>query len=239
MPATELWLVRHGESVANVAASTAWAEGLETVEIGIRDADVPLTDAGEAQARALGDWLAVAAEGGGPLAAWSSPYTRARHTLELALDEAGLVVATRFDERLRDRELGVVDRLTRLGRERRHPEEEVRRAHIGRYYYRPPGGESWADVALRLRSVLRDLFEGVPDDANGRILIVAHDAVIMLVIHVLTGTTEEEVLAFSRENTVQNASVTILRRGVADALWSLDLFSHTEHLRAPGLIPND
>ena len=63
----------------------------------------------------------------------------------------------RLDERLRDRELGILDRLTSAGVEARFLEEGERRRWLGKFYYRPPGGESWADVVLRLRSLLADL----------------------------------------------------------------------------------
>ena len=38
--------------------------------------------------------------------------------------------------------------------EEHYPDEAKRRDLLGKFYYRPPGGESWADVALRIRSVL-------------------------------------------------------------------------------------
>ena len=63
----------------------------------------------------------------------------------------------RLDERLRDRELGVLDRLTRRGVEARHPEEAELRRRLGKFYHRPAGGESWADIALRVRTALADL----------------------------------------------------------------------------------
>ena len=58
MGAAELWLVRHGESIGNVAASQAGATGADVIQVGLRDADVTLTPTGQAQAAALGDWLA-------------------------------------------------------------------------------------------------------------------------------------------------------------------------------------
>ncbi|MEE3921664.1 histidine phosphatase family protein [Micromonospora sp. BRA006-A] len=84
-----------------------------------------------------------------------SPYLRAVRTAELALDGTGIPASV--DERLRDRELGVLDGLTAHGVTRRHPEEAQRRTRLGKFYYRPPGGESWTDVALRLRALLGDL----------------------------------------------------------------------------------
>ena len=53
----ELILVRHGESAGNVAAAEAVAANEDVIDAPMRDADVPLSDAGTDQARALGDGL--------------------------------------------------------------------------------------------------------------------------------------------------------------------------------------
>jgi broad specificity phosphatase PhoE len=156
----QLVLIRHGESTANVAASRADAAGDEVIDAGARDADVALSDTGERQALALGRVVGRFLDDGTEV--WSSNYRRARQTIALALDAAGdagrpIVV----DERLRDRELGILDLLTAKGVASRHPEEAARRAWLGKFSYRPPGGESWADVALRIRTLFRDL-EDVP-----------------------------------------------------------------------------
>ena len=90
-------------------------------------------------------------------AVWSSPYLRARQTAELAVHTGGWQTPVLLDERLRDRELGILDMLTSAGVEARLPQEAERRRWLGKFYYRPPGGESWADVVLRLRSLLADL----------------------------------------------------------------------------------
>lgn len=222
--ARELWLVRHGESAGNVAAAAAERAGAEQVEIAQRDADVGLSPHGEAQSRAFGEWIAAA---GTDFAVYSSPYLRARQTIEIALAQAGVETATRVDERLRDRELGILDTLTARGVERRHPDEFARKRHLGKFYYRAPGGESWADVALRIRSFLRDLDAEPPRPA----LIVAHDAVIMLVLFVCLGLTERELLEFATRNTVANGSVTRLAR-VPPGAWSLSRFSDRSHLAA-------
>src|SRR6059058_5170741 len=78
--AVELWLVRHGESTGNVAASVAAAAGQEVIDIDLRDADVPLTEVGRDQASAVGRWFAGAAQTERPDLVWSSPYLRARQT---------------------------------------------------------------------------------------------------------------------------------------------------------------
>lgn len=226
MGATQLWLVRHGESEANVAAGEAERAGLEVIAAPDRDADVRLSPTGRDQARALGSWLADHADDGQPTAVWASSYRRAQETIELALEAARLDMPVRIDERIRDRELGVLDLLTAVGVEKRHPHEAERRRWLGKFYYRPPGGESWADVALRIRSFLRDV--DLYDD--GCVLVAAHDAVIMLFLYVCGGLDEQEVLDFSKQHVVLNASVTRLSRPSGTGLWSLSSFAEVSHL---------
>jgi broad specificity phosphatase PhoE len=225
MAVTELWLVRHGESLANVAASAAETSGALTIEIDWRDADVPLSETGEQQAQALGRWLASDRS---LSAIWCSPYLRARQTVHLAADVGGITVPVHVDERLRDRELGILDLLTSRGVEDRYPQEAARRRWLGKFAYRPPGGESWADVALRVRSVLAE-FDGGPA------LVVAHDAVVLLFIYVCLGLSELDLLDFARSHTVANASITRLVRDRGVEPWRVEYFSATEHLEASGV----
>src|SRR5690349_9299298 len=226
MAVTDLWLVRHGESVANIAATRAEREGLERIPVDIRDADVPLSPTGREQAEALGTWWT---ENRGSIdVCWVSPYRRARETLEIARGGDADVIPAIVDERLRDRELGILDLLTRRGVEALHPEEADRRRHLGKFYHRPPGGESWADVALRLRSFLRD---DLPSSDGGG-LIVAHDAVVMLLLYLLLPLEEEALLEFAASHTVLNASVTGLVR--RENGWELGDFADVRHLQAEG-----
>jgi probable phosphoglycerate mutase len=224
---TELIAVRHGESVGNVAREAAEAEQAELITIDRRDPDVPLSPRGREQAAAVGRWLAdrVAAE---PIdAVWSSPFVRARETADIALATAGLTLPIRLDERLRDRELGVLDRLTWRGVGARFPDEAARRRWLGKLYYRPPGGESWSDVALRLRSYLGELQTAAPTA-----LLFAHDAVIMLIRYVLEGLDEEQLMALARTQSVANGSVTRLVR--SDQGWRAASFNEQGHLVAAG-----
>ena len=220
----ELWLARHGESSANIAADRAERSKADLIDVRHRDPDVPLSAVGGQQAQALGELLRRSPA---PNAVWSSPYLRARETARIALGAASIPEPVVLDERLRDRELGILDALTSLGVENRFPFEAERRRWQGKYFYRPPGGESWADVALRLRSVLQDLA-----DVDGVILIVAHDAVIRLTAHVCLGWTEQQVLDHDIAHAIPNASITRLRHG-ADG-WELLEFAAVGHLRAEG-----
>ena len=222
----ELWLARHAESAGNVVATRAEAEGLEVIPLDIRDADVELSSTGLEQARALGDWLRPRLPELDTL--WSSPYARARGTLAGALGDQHGDRVVLADERLRDRELGVLDLLTHAGVQARFPGELARRRHLGKFYHRPPGGESWADVALRLRSFFRD-FEATAGD---RAFVMAHDAVVMVSLYVLLGWSESELLEFAQVNLVGNASVTHLER--VDGRFRLVEFGNVDHLRIEG-----
>ena len=200
---SQLWLVRHAQSAGNVANDAALAEGLHELDLATRDMDVPLSDLGERQARALATWLVSLDEP--PDVVWCSPYRRALDTAQFALDAAGMRVPTVCDERLREREFGVLDRLTKAGIEARFPEQAAARAFLGKFFHRPPGGESWADVAFRVRSVLTDLRL---DHAGQRVMLVAHQAVITVARYVLEDMTEAEVLAADRAEEVVNTAVT-------------------------------
>jgi broad specificity phosphatase PhoE len=183
-------LLRHGQSEGNVVRDRASAD-LQTLDIAERDMDVPLSALGREQAEAFGRWL-----GGQPDTApdvvISSPYLRAADTARIALAVAGLDRPVHLDERLRERELGILDLLTRAGVTARFPDEQRRRDRLGKFYYRPPGGESWVDVALRLRS-LRDSIGR--EHGGRRVMIVAHEVVILMMRYLLEDLDEQTVLS--------------------------------------------
>lgn len=230
MAVTELILVRHGESVGNVAREEAESTGALSIPMPMRDADVPLSEIGVQQARAVGRWLAED-PGRWPDAVWTSPYLRARHTARTALAELADPPALRQDERIRDRELGVLDLLTKRGVGDRFPAEAQRRSWLGKFYYRPPGGESWADLVLRIRSFLADLERG---PGQGRHLIVSHDAVILLFRYVCEQLDEDRVFEIARSGSVTNASVSRLVRQDGEPGWRTAIYNDHQHLEAYG-----
>ena len=140
-------------------------------------------------------------------------------------------MAVRVDERLRDRELGVLDLLTSHGVEARYPEEALRKRWLGKFYYRPPGGESWADLALRIRSLLVDMER---PETPGRVLVAGHDAIVMTFLYVCLGMSERELLDFAQTHTVANASITRLTRDGETGPWTLEAFSLAGHLVEAG-----
>ena len=208
-PAT-LWLVRHGESAGNVARDAAHAEGRERIDIGGRDVDVPLSPLGERQAAALGHWFAGGHEDGRPEILMASPYARALQTARLFRDaggaEAGEVICT--DERLREKEFGILDGLTTPGIAAVYPDQAEFRRVLGKFYHRPPGGESWCDVIFRLRSLMDTVSLHY---AGKRVMIVAHQVVVLCMRYVIENLDEEHILAIDREGDVANCSVTEYR----------------------------
>ncbi|CAN5787863.1 histidine phosphatase family protein [soil metagenome] len=202
MPAlSHLWLVRHGQSAGNVARDAAELSGAAMIEIQGRDMDVPLSPLGEQQARALGHWFQQ--QEVRPTLILASPYARAAQTAVLIGQAIG--TTTVVDERLREKEFGRLNRLTRAGIIARFPEEAEERGKVGKFYYRPPGGESWCDVLLRVRSVVDHIRMSY---ANERVVIVAHQVIVLCARYVLERLEEQTLLAIDAAGDVANCGLT-------------------------------
>ncbi len=155
-------LVRHGESEANTGK-------MSSIEVG--DYSIPLSENGRKQAaeagkRIGGDFLKQAL-------VYTSPYRRARETLDAILDAVGLAgadgpVRTYEDPRLREVEHGY---------EALEPQEQLRKTH-GWFYYRFRGGESPADCYDRTSSFLESMMRQAERRETDRILIVTHGLTI-------------------------------------------------------------
>jgi broad specificity phosphatase PhoE len=206
----QLWIVRHGQSAGNVARDDAHRSELNRVNIEGRDVDVPLSALGEQQSAAIANWFLKNELR--PEVVLSSPYRRAIDTAQILIDAktpdtafTGVVI----DERLREKEFGILDGLTTAGVKRLQPEQAASRAMLGKFYYRPPGGESWCDVILRLRSMLDTLSLHY---SGKRVLIVTHQVVVLCLRYLLEGLNEAQILEIDRQADVANCSVTEYRR---------------------------
>jgi probable phosphoglycerate mutase len=230
-----LWLVRHGESAGNVARLAAERSGAHTIEIEGRDVDVPLSELGGEQARTLGGWFRAQAEPERPTVLLCSPYARARQTSAHILAAADLEPVTPLfiDERLREKEFGNLNRLTIAGIAASFPEEAERRSTLGKFYYRPPGGESWCDVLLRARSVLDDLRLRW---AGERVLLVAHQVVVLCFRYLLENLDEARLLEIDRQGDVANCSLTRFDAALAvkPPGMQLRVYNSVEHLTNAG-----
>lgn len=220
-----LWVVRHGQSTGNVARDRAERSGATTIDIDVRDADVPLSETGRRQAGDLRRWLDQQPADRRPDAVLSSPYRRALETAEIAAAEIeeGRIST---DERLRDRELGILDLLTSRGVAELHPDEAARKRRLGRLYHRPPGGESWSDVALRLRSVLADIDRRYPDR---RLIVFTHEAVVLIMRYIVEDLSEQQLVELAASTMLPNTSVSVFERD-SSGLRATS-FGQTPHLR--------
>ncbi len=231
-----LWIVRHGESAGNVARDKAHAAGLADIDIQARDVDVPLSGLGQRQSAALGRWFATMPGECRPDVVLISPYLRARQTADAVRIAGGLDPAFgKFvvDERLREKEFGLLDRLTKLGIEQRHPAQAEARQLLGKFYFRPPSGESWCDVILRLRSVVDSI---TLHYSGRRVLIVAHQVVVLCMRYLLEEMDEEQILRIDAEADVANCAVTEygLERIGEQSLLRLHRYNYVHPLEREG-----
>jgi probable phosphoglycerate mutase len=203
-----LYVVRHGESAGNVARDAALEAGHPMIDLEIRDVDVPLSELGHHQATALGNWFRTLPREQQPSVVLTSPYLRARHSAGLIVKAAGIhenSYSLVVDERLREKEFGILDRLTAVGVKEIFPEQAEFRRLLGKFYHRPPGGESWCDVILRLRSATEMISR---EYCGQRVLIVCHSVVVLCMRYILEHLTETELLTIDNKAEIANCSVT-------------------------------
>lgn len=149
-----MYLVRHGETEWNRAGRI---QG---------HLDSPLTGRGRDQARAVGETLAGLTNGGRDLAIVASPLGRTMATATLIAEALNTgEIAT--DERLKEMSWGEWDGLTHPEIEAHSPGELARRKE-GRWDHLPPGGESYAAIAVRVASFLADV------DPDRPLIVVSH-----------------------------------------------------------------
>jgi 2,3-bisphosphoglycerate-dependent phosphoglycerate mutase len=233
----KLWLVRHGQSQGNVARDAADEAGAHEIDIQLRDVDVPLSKLGMQQAEAAGRWFAALPAGERPQIILSSPYVRARQTADIICKQGALSggeARTIVDERLREREFGIFDRLTTAGIRARFPEEAAHRSRLGKFYHRPPGGESWADVILRLRSMLNTINLHF---CGRRVLVVCHQVVVLCFRYILEELDEQAILSIDKQSDVLNCGIAAYEFDPdADGLCipALSLWNHGTQLEQEG-----
>src|SRR5689334_21372181 len=207
------------------------------IDIDIRDIDVPLSELGQRQAIALGRWVGALPEEQRPNIVLTSPYLRARHSAGLIVKTAGMredSYSLIVDERLREKEFGILDRLTAVGIREQYPDQAEFRRLLGKFYHRPPGGESWCDVILRLRSALDTLSL---HHAGRRVMIVCHQVVVLCLRYLIEGLSEAELLAIDAAADVANCSVTEYRfdpQAGVDGCLVLERYNFTAPLEQEG-----
>jgi probable phosphoglycerate mutase len=202
---TILIAVRHGETEWNLAGR---AQG---------HLDSPLTDAGILQARSLAEGLS----GRGIQAIYSSDLGRAMQTSGIV--SAVLNLDVNADSRLRERNFGSMQGLTRDEIRSRFPGEYARLAS-GDPDYAIPGGESARQRHERCIGACNDL---VARHAGGCILVVAHGGVLNSLFYHALGLSLNEPRG--RRFSIFNAAVN--RFSVSGDDWRLDTWGEISHLK--------
>ena len=181
-------IVRHGHSKRNEDKDAAKrGKEVHSFGSGLRDMDTELTPRGHRQAQAVGEHLAKQ---------YSFDTISKMTHKPLVVEE----------ERIREIEFGILDGLMPKGIKVKFPEEDARREREGKYWYRPPGGESRPDVALRGQSFLGTLSR---DYRQKSVLIVCHSVVVLVFRRLLERWGETDYLKVDREADVLNCSLTI------------------------------
>ena len=150
--ATIMLLLRHGQTPLSAERRFAGVGDIELTETGVR------------QAKLAGERLAAR---GGIDVIIASPLRRARQTAEEAAAATGAPVE--FDEDLRETDFGEWEGLTFTEAQRRWPDEVA--AWLADPAAAPPGGESFAAVAVRVQAARERLMAG---HARETALVVSH-----------------------------------------------------------------
>jgi broad specificity phosphatase PhoE len=161
---TRVYLVRHGSTVLPEDRFAG-------------ETDVPLSQIGRAQARALGARLA-----GDPIDAfYASPLARALETARLVAAPHGREVVPRPE--LREISHGRWEQKSRAEVESLYPGEYAR-WESDPFSFAPEGGETGLTVLARALPALSEIVAWHPD---GRVLVVSHKATIRLLVSTLLG----------------------------------------------------
>jgi len=174
----ELILLRHGQSQWNLENRfTGWV-------------DVPLSEAGEREAREAG----AALRGRRIDRVFTSVLRRAIDTMTLALEAAGIAsVPIERDQALNERMYGDLQGLDKSEAAKRWGDQQVKLWRRS-YDVRPPGGESLADTAARVLPYWESHIRPVVL-AGKNALVVAHGNSLRALVMHLDGLTPAEVLA--------------------------------------------
>ncbi|OGC44451.1 hypothetical protein A2V54_00320 [candidate division WWE3 bacterium RBG_19FT_COMBO_53_11] len=188
----ELVFVRHGESEGNVATDAAehGDSSYFTKEFSQRHSSTyDLTPRGVGQSRAAGKWITANINGGKFDAYYCSTYVRARKTAGyLGLPGARWYIR----DYIREHDWGNLDAMTDEERWAKYP-EVMRKRDISKFYFASPGGESMADMAVRVRvGILTTLYRDLP---NGRGIVVTHGNVMWPIRIIMEGWLPEEFQA--------------------------------------------
>ena len=171
-----IFLIRHGESVANAG---------ENYGRRVPDHLVPLTERGRREAYEAGVFLAEHCRRRGidlsRARLWRSPFLRTRETAD-ELNRSLSVAEVREDITLVEQQYGLFDALPPEAWAREYPREYAeycrQMQNGGKFYARLPLGESPFDVAVRVHQFMGTLDRDLREHGVDTVFIVTHGATL-------------------------------------------------------------
>ncbi len=152
--------------------------------------DIPLNEKGRAQAGYNGDKLAQALGSADGFQFVSSPLCRSTETMEIIRAKMQLPAKEyTTDDRLREVCYGEFEGITQAEFKAKNRETYYERKN-NMWTFRPKGGESHADIVVRIKSWYDSL------QAQGKYVVTAHGAVGRVTRHILAGIPADEVSKF-------------------------------------------
>lgn len=211
---SRIWLVRHGESEANINPELYKS---------VADHAVPLSAEGHRQARAAGEFLRGVYQhiyqdmpDYHRPRIWTSPYLRTRQTTQEIVAAMGpdLVFDVREHINLVEQQFGLFDGIPDEDLPRLYPAEHAHyqkcEQQEGRFWARMPLGESRFDVAIRVHQAFGTFHRDAARHGINDLIIVAHGVVIRAF---LMQWLHHPVEWFEQERNPQNCSVRLIGDG--------------------------
>lgn len=206
-----IFLVRHGESIGNVDKAH-----YKTTP----DFAIPLSEQGRGQARAAADALDkhLFPQGFvGPthprFRVWTSPYTRTRQTADEFLDRFPpmCIIDRREHVLLAEQQFGLLDGIAGEAVEDHYPDVAQRydlyKGHGGKFWTRPPAGESRFDVCQRVHQAFGTFQRDADKHGIQDLIVIAHGttlrAFVMMWLHL-------PYEWFEREPNPKNCSIRLI-----------------------------
>jgi broad specificity phosphatase PhoE len=184
---TSIFLVRHGESIANADPAVRLRKDLRAHE-------TPLSKLGEEEARSCGRALSRML-GKRPFTVFVSPYKRAQQTWQEIALSLGDPLAVIVDGRLREQEFKV----TTSAEESKAKKDRARA--WGKLYYRYKYGESGFDVLDRVGGFFNHLrFDLDKRNRVGEVVVICHEIVIRCFLMVALDLTPDAFDCLDIEN---------------------------------------
>jgi len=201
---TSILLLRHGQIRANVEGR--WHGST----------DSPLTWRGRRQANRTGRHLAASESK--PTHIYSSPLERCRHTAQQIANQ--LDINPEIEDNLREYCIGEWEGMRFSDLAENH--NFVKRA-IEDPDYAPPGGESLAVVAQRMKAAIASIHERHDHEPDARLLVVGHGAAMAVLLGELLHSTP------ARWTDYQFANCSLTELVLSPAPY-VNFFNSTQHL---------